>query len=233
MASSSEPRKVTFVTDVNTVYTGCWHIDTRATPKQRRTARTLQPGEPEPENIHQLVSEAKTQGTCARCTDKLLESRKELKVARNEVWALRLGDTTPVGKAFRLFFTVSQQFLMQFMQAGQTAAVDYQEPYHRKPLEVHTRQMHQLVLFGNELQRELVAHNNPSQQIVEQVILELGKSYLAGDIWQQMSDSQLRDGLEDAVPAIMETVLAMRPNDNLAADVRETMRNEFRKFGLY
>ncbi|KAK8068834.1 hypothetical protein PG994_005450 [Apiospora phragmitis] len=233
MASSSEPRKVTFITDVNTVYTGCWHIDTRVTPKQRRTTRTLQPGEPEPTETHEVVSEAKTQGTCARCIEKLVESRKELNVARNEVWGHRLGDTTPVGKAFRLFFTVEQQFLMQFMQASKKRVVDYQDSYHREPLEVHTRQMHHLVLFGNELQRELVAHKNPNPQIVEAIILELGKSYLAGDIWRGKSDSNLRDGFEDAVPAIMEMVLAMRPNDNLAADVRETMGNEFRKAGIY
>ncbi|KAK8123147.1 hypothetical protein PG984_011817 [Apiospora sp. TS-2023a] len=232
MTSSSGTRRVTFVTDVNTVYTGCWHLDTRATPKQRRVTRTLHPDEPEPEETHTLVNEAKTQGTCPRCTDALLESRKELKVARNDVWAPRLGADSEVGKAFRLFFTMEQQFLMQFMQAAKAAVDDDGDLYHREPLAVHARQIRQLVLFGNELQREVVAHERPNPQIVECAIFVLGKSYLAGDVWQTMSDSDLRDGFEVAVPAIMDTVLAMRPNPNLDADVLGVMGNEFRKAGL-
>ncbi|KAK7985668.1 hypothetical protein PG988_003290 [Apiospora saccharicola] len=132
----------------------------------------------------------------------------------------RLGADSEVGKAFRLFFTMEQRFLLQFMQAAKAAVTNDGDPYHREPLAAHARQIRQLVLFGNELQREVVAHERPNPQIVESVILVLGKSYLAGDVWQVMSDSDLRDGFEDAVPAIMGTVLAMRPNPNLDADVR-------------
>ncbi|KAK8008106.1 hypothetical protein PG991_010657 [Apiospora marii] len=233
MASSSAPRRVTFVTNVNAVHTGCWHIDNHATPIQRRVVRTLRPGEPEPAETVTTVSEAKTQGTCALCTTKLVESRQELKQARNDDWVRRLGEETDMGKAFRLFFTLEQQFLMQFMQNCKTAVLENQDTYHRRPLEKHTRQIRQLVLFGNELQREVAVNEKPNQQVVETVILEMGKSFLAGDVWQRTSESDFRDGLELAVPAIMTTVLAMRPGPNLAADVRGVMVTEFGKAGIY
>lgn len=233
--ASAEPRRVTFITNVVTVYTGCWHRDNRATPIQRRVTRTLAPGEPEPAETHAEVSEAKTPGTCARCTEKLVESRQALKRARTEVWAARLGEASAAGQAFRLFFTLEQQFLAQFMQACRAAVADGGDAYHRRPLEVHARQIRQLVLFGNELQREVGLYERPDQQVVEAVILELRAAFLAGDVWRRLDDGALRDGFEEAVPAIVTTVLAMRSrgNPNLAADVRGVMVSEFRKVGLY
>ncbi|KAK8061711.1 hypothetical protein PG994_008077 [Apiospora phragmitis] len=207
--ASSGIRIVTQVTEVQAVFTMCWHIDTKATPMQRRKTVTIRPGEPDPEWTF----------------------RTELSDVGRDEWVPRLN--LELCEAFDVFFQLEQRFLVQFLQACKSEVVDDDNPYHREPLDVHTRQIHQMVLFGNELQRDVVTHKNPHPQVVETTILMLVEAFLFADIWQNKNDSDLRDGLEIAVPAIMDTVLALRPDENLKADILVTMEKEFTKAGIF
>ncbi|KAK8043354.1 hypothetical protein PG993_005784 [Apiospora rasikravindrae] len=231
MASSSNTRRVTQITAVNSVFKACWHIDPTATPKQRQRTLTLRPNEPDPDWTFRIVSEPALDGTCPRCTRILADSRRETSNALTNLWLPRL--EFELQESFETFEKIEQDFLSQFVQACRDAVLLDQNPYHQAPLLIHTRQLRQMVLFGNELLREVIASNKPHPQVVQATILVLGKVFLQADIWSFKNDGELRDGFEIAVPEIMTTVLAMRPNENLEADIGQVMEKEFGKADIF
>ncbi|KAK6860379.1 hypothetical protein PG990_012315 [Apiospora arundinis] len=223
-------RRVTLFTDVNIVYKLCYHIDTSATPVQRKTVLMLQPGEPEPEWTHRLETEPQTAGACPRCVEKLLQSRKQLEHEKKENWSHWLDEECD--KAFDAFFTVEKELLAQFIENCKKAVLQDLNSYHTEPLASYRRKVHHMILFGKEMQREVSTHRNPNSEVVDAAILVLGGEFIYKDIWKDKTSSKLRDGLEKAVPAIMTQVLAMRPNKDLDEDIRATMAVEFMKAGI-
>ncbi|KAK7962911.1 uncharacterized protein PG986_003736 [Apiospora aurea] len=232
-SSSSNTRRVTQIIAVNSVFSACWHIDTSATPRQRQRTFILYPNEPDPDTFR-IASEPTRDGTCPRCTRRLADSHRQYAEAMDTRWEPRMkSKSADLAEAFKAFDKIEQDFLVQFVGSCREAVLVDQNTYHQAPLTINTRQLRQMVLFGDELVREVSAHANPHPQVVRTTILVLAKTFLADDIWAFRDDSDLRDGLEIAVPEIMNTVLAMRPNENLEADIAQIMQSEFAKADVF
>ncbi|KAK8132088.1 hypothetical protein PG999_000261 [Apiospora kogelbergensis] len=180
-----------------------------------------------PGRVAPVGAEARTKGTCADCTEKLKAARKDLSDAQRDVWAARLDAASE--EAFGAVFAVEKQLVSQFRQACKKACREDRDIYHTEPLATHRRKARQLLLCANEMQREVARHKVSSAQVVERAIHVLGKEFIMVDVWKYKSDSDLRDGLEIAMPGIMRTVLAMRSHPDLDGEIRDTMSAEFGK----
>ncbi|KAK7962913.1 uncharacterized protein PG986_003738 [Apiospora aurea] len=164
-------------------------------------------------------------------------------------WASRVRpETTEVVQA--LFGTEDQEYSdnnsalynaqrhlqKEFTKACKEETETNGRPWEWGPLFRYTRQMHHLTLFVGELRSDVLNHNNPDTEVVTESIIVFRELILDEDIWEGLSDKDIRDGLVDAVPDLMRVVLAMREEgngkltaDNLHADILDIMLKGFKK----
>ncbi|KAK7915211.1 hypothetical protein PG985_012914 [Apiospora marii] len=219
---------------IRIVHESCWHLDLNATPVLDGSPEWVK-YDPEVEGptpeLYFDKYETRSDGACVRCDLKIKPLVKALKASAK--WTSKLKPTTS-GEAVSSSFSKAQKILEGvFTRAAQKEVKDEENPWHKLPLRRYTRQLRQLSIFAEIMERDVTCHANPKPHLVRETVLVLAESFLGRDAWEHVSDDDLRNVFGESMERIMGAILPMWEGPPvLQNDIEVTMRTQFAKYGL-
>ncbi|KAK8071630.1 hypothetical protein PG996_004978 [Apiospora saccharicola] len=214
MASEQQVLKIPHIRIVHKV---CWHLDLNATP--------VPDGKPE------LVRyDPDVEGTTPERLkiDPLMDN-----LTKAHKWVVKLEPSTKGPVVANAFSDAQKSLEEEFTRVAKEQVQEQENPWHKLPLIGYTRQLRQLGLFAEEMEREVMCHDKPKISLVEKAISALAIRFLVKDVWEHVSDDKLRDVFDRSMKDLMSVVLQMSVDkDWLEDDIQATMKTEFAKNGL-
>ncbi|KAK7985782.1 hypothetical protein PG988_003404 [Apiospora saccharicola] len=231
MASEQQVLKIPHIRIVHKV---CWHLDLNATP--------VPDGKPElvrydpdvegttPERYFDKY-DPRSNDACVRCRLKIDPLMDNLTKAHK--WVVKLEPSTKGPVVANAFSDAQKSLEEEFTRVAKEQVQEQENPWHKLPLIGYTRQLRQLGLFAEEMEREVMCHDKPKISLVEKAISALAIRFLVKDVWEHVSDDKLRDVFDRSMKDLMSVVLQMSVDkDWLEDDIQATMKTEFAKNGL-
>ncbi|KAK8097757.1 uncharacterized protein PG998_013243 [Apiospora kogelbergensis] len=232
MASEQQVLKTPHIIIVHNV---CWHPDLNATP--------VDYGKPELVKYNPEVEgttpekyfdkyDPRSDKACGRCRHKIKPLMDNLKKAHK--WVGKLEPPTNGSVVANAFSDAQKSLEKEFTRFAKDQVQEQEDPKHKLPLIGCTRQLRQLGLFAEEMERNVTCHYKPKIALVGKTISVLAERFLAKDAWEDVSDNKLRDVFEKSMGDLMKVVLQMSVGTTswLEDDIEATMKTEFAKHGL-
>ncbi|KAK8008104.1 hypothetical protein PG991_010655 [Apiospora marii] len=219
---------------IRMVHKVCWHLDLNATPVPDGSPECVK-YDPEVEGptpeLYFDKYETRSDGAWVRCNLKIMPLIETLNAAT--MWTSKLKSATSGEAVLNSFLEAQKALEGTFTRAAQEQVEKEENPWHKLPLKRYSRQLRQLSIFAEEMERDVTCHDNPKPHLVRETVLVLAESFLGRDAREHVSDDDLRNLFGESMERIMGAILPMWEGPPvLQNDIEVTMRTQFAKYGF-